>query len=106
MHLILFSCLPACPRYSDFRALWKGLSRLHPLVEAFDFPPKSSVFHARSLFSSGMPVQEKRQRKFTAMLKIMVSAEFELDIEFECKCIIWVFSFEFCPSFVEFELCG
>eukprot|EP00904_Undaria_pinnatifida_P007166 jgi/Undpi1/357/HiC_scaffold_1.g00353.m1 len=58
-------------RYSDFRALWKGLSRLHPLVEAFDFPPKSSVFHARSLFSSGMPVQEKRQRKFTAMLKIM-----------------------------------
>lgn len=71
------SCLVLCvlthTRYSDFRALWKGLSRRYPQVEAFDFPPKSSVFRARGVFSSVGRVEEERQRKFTAVLKIMVS---------------------------------
>lgn len=60
-------------RYSDFRTLWKGLSTEYPRLEAFDFPPKTSVFSRRSLFFRARRVEETRQRKFTAILQMLVS---------------------------------
>lgn len=73
-HLDMSSCSLRCPftvRFSDFHALWTGLSSVHPHLSDFDFPAPDRDFYGRGINLSGVEEVE-RQAKLTALLNMLV----------------------------------